>query len=389
MNDFNESPLASVKEHYNEILSMYFQLLQDDPIDYSNNSKPFHIPIVPIPILVSLLKTMAGRFYHEPIIVHKESPCVIVGDIHGHIIDLLRIFKDIGTPPDNNYIFLGDYVDRGPFSLETITLLLLLKYFYPQKVTLIRGNHEFRELCTSNGFLNEIMSTYNDESIFDFFDAVFNFMPLGCIIDQQILCVHGGLGPSVKDIRCISRTERPIKSFMPGPITELLWSDPDEECNTFEESKRGSGYRFGVGPLLNFLKNEKLSMIIRGHQCVANGVEFALRNQIVTVFSASNYCGKTLNSAGALLVKGKILEPRKYPAISLLERNKAHFIHSDLEFHFRGINLMSFVLKKNNERSSSERVKLIKRSHAGSKAALHSARPIIRVRRRKISFSSF
>ncbi len=157
-------------------------------------------------------------FLEEPTVVRVASPVVIVGDLHGHVLDLIRILQYSGHPPKTKYLFLGDTIDRGEFSLETIILILLFKIVYPNDITLIRGNHEFSQLCNHSGFGEEVRATYYEPLALSNFFTVFSVIPLAAVIDDSTLCIHGGIGPDIHSLQDIEKISRPIFDL----ITEFI-----------------------------------------------------------------------------------------------------------------------------------------------------------------------
>ncbi|CAE6510532.1 unnamed protein product [Rhizoctonia solani] len=127
----------------------------------------------------------------ESNVVHVMAPVTVVGDIHGQFYDLIEIFRIGGYPPHTNYLFLGDYVDRGLFSVETISLLTCLKLRYPHRVQLVRGNHESRAVTQSYGFYTECVRKYGSSSVWTYFTDMFDYLTLSVVIEDRIFCVHG------------------------------------------------------------------------------------------------------------------------------------------------------------------------------------------------------
>lgn len=138
-------------------------------------------------------------FLQQPILLELEAPLKICGDIHGQYTDLLRLFEYGGFPPEANYLFLGDYVDRGKQSLETICLLLAYKIKYPENFFLLRGNHECASINRIYGFYDECKRRYNIK-LWKTFTDCFNCLPIAAIIDEKIFCCHGGLSPDLQVI---------------------------------------------------------------------------------------------------------------------------------------------------------------------------------------------
>ena len=237
----------------------------------------------------------------QKMLVELEAPLHVCGDIHGQYYDLLRIFEHCGYPGDYNYLFLGDYVDRGKQSLETICLLLCYKIKYPEKVTLLRGNHESSVTNRIYGFYDECKRRYNIR-VWKSFTELFNYLPVAAIIDDKILCMHGGLSPELKNIQNIAEISRPTEIPDTGLLCDLLWSDPDKDVVEYDENDRGVSVIFGEKIVLDFNKKNDLDLVIRAHQVVDDGYEFFAQRQLITIFSAPNYCGEFDNSAGIMII---------------------------------------------------------------------------------------
>ena len=237
----------------------------------------------------------------QKMLVELEAPLHVCGDIHGQYYDLLRIFEHCGYPDDYNYLFLGDYVDRGKQSLETVCLLLCYKIKYPDKVTLLRGNHESSVTNRIYGFYDECKRRYNVK-LWKNFTELFNYLPVAALIDDKILCMHGGLSPDLKSIQNIQDISRPTDIPDTGLLCDLLWSDPDKEANDYDENDRGVSVIFGEKVVIDFNKKNDLDLIIRAHQVVDDGYEFFANRQLITIFSAPNYCGEFDNSAGIMII---------------------------------------------------------------------------------------
>ena len=237
----------------------------------------------------------------QKMLIELEAPLHVCGDIHGQYYDLLRIFEHCGYPGEFNYLFLGDYVDRGKQSLETISLLLCYKIKYPDKVTLLRGNHESSVTNGIYGFYDECKRRYNVR-IWKSFTELFNYLPVAAIIDDKILCMHGGLSPELKNIQSISDISRPTDIPDTGLLCDLLWSDPDKDVVEYDENDRGVSVIFGEKIVQDFNKKNDLDLIIRAHQVVDDGYEFFAQRQLITIFSAPNYCGEFDNSAGIMII---------------------------------------------------------------------------------------
>ncbi|SCV72751.1 BQ2448_4288 [Microbotryum intermedium] len=237
-----------------------------------------------------------------------DSPVTICGDIHGQFWDLLELFNVGGFCPDTNYLFLGDYVDRGFYSVETFLLLLALKVRYPDRITLIRGNHESRQITQVYGFYDECLKKFGSASVWRYCCEVFDYLSLGAVVDGRVFCVHGGLSPNVQSLDQIRLIDRKQEVPHDGAMCDLLWSDPDD-IEGWGLSPRGAGYLFGADVVRHFVHNNDLDLIARAHQLVRSrsvskyvmeGHKLMFENLIVTVWSAPNYCYRCGNVASIL-----------------------------------------------------------------------------------------
>jgi serine/threonine-protein phosphatase PP1 catalytic subunit len=236
----------------------------------------------------------------QPVLLELSAPIKVCGDIHGQYHDLLRFFDYGGFPPAANYLFLGDYVDRGKQSMEVICLLLALKVKHPENFFLLRGNHECGSINRIYGFFDECKRRYSVR-LWKLFIDCFNWLPIAAIIDEKIFCVHGGLSPDLLDMEQMRRIERPTDVPDEGLICDLLWSDPERDVRGWGENDRGVSWTFGDDIVDSFLAKHDLDLVCRAHQVVEDGYEFFARRQLVTVFSAPNYCGE-FDNCGAMMI---------------------------------------------------------------------------------------
>ncbi|KAJ3157669.1 Serine/threonine-protein phosphatase 4 catalytic subunit [Geranomyces variabilis] len=228
-----------------------------------------------------------------------DAPVTICGDIHGQFYDLKELFTVGGECPQTNYLFMGDFVDRGFYSVETFLLLLALKVRYPDRITLIRGNHESRQITQVYGFYDECLRKYGSVNVWRFCCEIFDFLSLSAIIDDKIFCVHGGLSPGIQTLDQIRSIDRKQEVPHDGPMCDLLWSDP-EEIEGWGLSPRGAGYLFGGDVVAGFVHDNHLELIARAHQLVMEGYKTMFKNTVVTVWSAPNYCYRCGNVAAIL-----------------------------------------------------------------------------------------
>lgn len=231
-----------------------------------------------------------------------DAPVTIVGDIHGQFYDLKQLFQCGGDVPERNYLFLGDFVDRGYYSVETFLLLLALKVRYPDRITLIRGNHESRQITQVYGFYDECLRKYGSINVWRYCTDIFDYLSLAAIVDGRIFCVHGGLSPSLQTLDQIRVIDRKQEVPHEGPMCDLLWSDPDEQVETWGISPRGAGFLFGSEPVEQFRKLNSVDIICRAHQLVMEGYKWHFNDTVLTVWSAPNYCYRCGNVAALLTV---------------------------------------------------------------------------------------
>jgi serine/threonine-protein phosphatase PP1 catalytic subunit len=190
---------------------------------------------------------------------------LFAGDIHGQYPDLLRLFEYGGFPPDSNYLFLGDYVDRGKQSIETICLLLAYKIKFPDNFFLLRGNHECASINRIYGFYDECKRRFSVR-LWKTFTDCFNCLPVAAVVDDKILCMHGGLSPEMDSLDQIRAIERPADVPDQGLLCDLLWSDPDRDTKGWGDNDRGVSYTFGADRVTEFLKKHDLDLVCRAHQ---------------------------------------------------------------------------------------------------------------------------
>ncbi|XP_016955956.1 serine/threonine-protein phosphatase 4 catalytic subunit-like [Drosophila biarmipes] len=228
-----------------------------------------------------------------------DLPVIVCGDIHGQFYDLKELLKVTGRVPDKNYLFLGDYVDRGHFSLETFLLLLALKVRYPDRIALIRGNHECRQITQVYGFYDECIRKFGSSDIWQCCSDVFDYLSLAAIIGDSVFCVHGGLSPAIHYLDQIRVLDRKQEVPHDGPMCDLLWSDPEDQVG-WGVSPRGAGYLFGSDVVEIFNRANGLDIICRAHQLVMEGYKWHFDKSVLTVWSAPNYCYRCGNVAAVV-----------------------------------------------------------------------------------------
>ncbi|EOD16612.1 hypothetical protein EMIHUDRAFT_445372 [Emiliania huxleyi CCMP1516] len=236
----------------------------------------------------------------EPNVLTVAPPIIICGDIHAQYHDLIEIFRIGGPCPDTNYLFMGDYVDRGYYSVETVTLLITLKVRYRERIFLLRGNHESRQITQVYGFYDECLRKYGNANVWKLFTDLFDCLPLGALVDSQIFCVHGGLSPSVDSLDQVQQLPREDDTLKTRPrhVHRLGHDEPSR----WGVSPRGAGYTFGQDISEQFNHTNGLMLVARAHQLTMEGYTWCHERNVVTVFSAPNYCYRCGNQAAILEV---------------------------------------------------------------------------------------
>ncbi|EAY06713.1 hypothetical protein TVAG_310000 [Trichomonas vaginalis G3] len=255
--------------------------------------------------IILILRKLQEVLYEEPNVIKLNAPITVCGDIHGQLFDLFELFRISGDPADTKYLFLGDYVDRGYFSLETFMYLATLKLKYPTQICLLRGNHECRQVSKQYGFYNECVQNYGHAGIWNLCQETFDILPMAAVIEDKIFCVHGGLSPEVLLIEQISLCDRQIEIPTNGAIADLYWSDPDE-VQSWSVSSRGAGWLFGQPQTNIFCQNNKINLIARAHQLVMDGYEYKFDEKVITVWSAPNYGYRTGNIASVMKLDAQL-----------------------------------------------------------------------------------
>lgn len=240
----------------------------------------------------------------EPNVLNLSGPITVCGDIHGQFYDLMELFKVSGFPPRTNFLFLGDYVDRGLHSIEVITLLLALKVKFPTRVHLLRGNHESRQITQMYGFYDECIRKYGNVLVWRMLTDLFDYLPVSALINNEMFCLHGGLSPSFTTIDEIRQMDRLKEVPHVGMMCDLLWSDPDSKTG-WGNSPRGAGFMFGPDITAKFNEKNGIKMICRAHQLAMEGYLWHHDKGCLTIFSAPNYCYRCGNLGTVLEVSEK------------------------------------------------------------------------------------
>ena len=249
----------------------------------------------------SLTELARERLLQESNVQPVQAPVTICGDIHGQWHDLIELFRIGGSAPDTNYLFMGDYVDRGYYSVETVSLLVCLKVRYPDRVHILRGNHESRQITQVYGFYDECVRKYGSANVWKYYTDLFDYFPLTAVVDHAIFCLHGGLSPSIDTLDHVRQLDRVQEVPHEGPMCDLLWSDPDDRAG-WGISPRGAGFTFGADVSAAYNQRNGLTTVARAHQLVMEGYNWSHEGAVVTIFSAPNYCYRCGNQAAILEV---------------------------------------------------------------------------------------
>lgn len=260
--------------------------------------------------VIKIVKKSIEVLKAEGNVIQIADPVTIVGDLHGQFYDLLKLLSIAGNPETNKYLFLGDYVDRGIFSIEVMVLLLSIKINKPSLITLLRGNHECRQMTAVFNFREECLAKF-DQEVYDVFLEMFDCLPISAIINGKFIAFHGGISPELKTIADLNKVDRFKEPPPSGLICDLLWSDPVDRSDGFlkndfvENDQRGCSFFYGQKSLNAFLTKNNLLSVIRGHEVQLEG--YKLMNwkskafpQVITIFSAPNYCD-SYNNKGAII----------------------------------------------------------------------------------------
>lgn len=268
-------------------------------------------------------------FRGERNVLHVPAPVTVCGDIHGQYYDLMKLFEVGGDPATTHYLFMGDYVDRGYFSIECVLYLWSLKIWYPNTMFFLRGNHECRHLTNYFTFRKECEHKYS-KKVYDACMDSFDALPLAAIMNKQFFCVHGGLSPELRTINDIEKINRFQEPPTRGLMCDLLWSDPHEDFGDepdvvaiskyVHNSVRGCSYFYTYAATCDFLKRNNLLSVIRAHEAQDAGYRTYKKTtatgfpSLMTIFSAPNYLDAYNNKAAILKYENNVLNIRQFNA---------------------------------------------------------------------------
>jgi len=282
-----ESSASSSEKTYNDLEGWLSKLSVGTPLAESE--------------VKSLCDMARETLLNESNVQPVPAPVTVCGDIHGQWHDLMELFRIGGSAPDTNYLFMGDYVDRGYYSVETVSMLVCLKVRYPDRVFVLRGNHESRQITQVYGFYDECVRKYGSANVWKLFTDLFDYFPLTALVEHSVFCLHGGLSPSIDTLDHVRQLDRVQEVPHEGPMCDLLWSDPDDRSG-WGISPRGAGFTFGMDISQQFNERNGLSLVARAHQLVMDGYNWSHERAVVTIFSAPNYCYRCGNQAAIMEV---------------------------------------------------------------------------------------
>jgi serine/threonine-protein phosphatase 2B catalytic subunit len=265
--------------------------------------------------LLDVIKDVSAIFASEPNMLKVKDPITVVGDIHGQYYDFVKMLEVGGPPGDTQYIFLGDFVDRGSYSIEVLALIFAIKIKFPKRIWMLRGNHECRQMTAFFNFRDECEHKYN-AGVYDAIMDCFDNLPLAATINGKFLAVHGGISPDLKKLKDLNSVDRFHEPPREGIQCDLIWADPMEDKEGQPPKKggetyipnevRGCSYFFTFDAAVQFLQKNSLLSVIRAHEAQVEGYKMHKTNpatgfpSVITIFSAPNYCDCYNNKAAIL-----------------------------------------------------------------------------------------
>jgi len=285
---------------------------------------PYEIPKLNFNQLILVFREAVKIFREETLIlelkkVRPQDKVIVIGDIHGDLISLMRLLEIIKQENPKYVIFLGDIVDRGLYQLECFILILALKIKDSNKYYLIKGNHETLEVNRKYGFYQDFLNRFKDPKKFNEITAVYNALPYCALLNESILCLHGGIPEDykvIKRLRGIKTSEiKPINENTAKNLLQIMWNDPKPNLKGFTESFRGREIKFfGEDVFTDFMRENKLDYLIRAHERFPEGYKWFFNEQLLSIFSSTNYRGTlTPIAASYAIIRNKTVIPKILP----------------------------------------------------------------------------
>lgn len=353
------------------VLSSIQEILKTPEADFTKIGDEIPIPKFGKLVTESLFNDVIDYLASEPqTLVDVTGNTIVVGDLHGDFVSLVRILSLKGLPNKINYVFLGDYCDRGDYSVETLMVVLALFMKWPTKVTLLRGNHEFREINAIYGLKESITQLFGDDSMWELANTVFEYLPLAALVNSTILCIHGGLSNKMHSTSALKHIKLPLRSYTGNAIVEdLVWGDPTDmgTMDGEENEQRGHGHLFGKFRTDNFLKENFLKCIIRGHS-VVDGWETFFMGSLHGVHTSQ----RGMNRAGFIEINDDNLKGSRLDVIQQIPRSMCFFFDAKDEDHDEDGRLkMGFISKmksapNGNQLSASKAMLFARKDKNGS-----------------------
>ena len=243
--------------------------------------------------------------------INKEV--FVIGDLHGNMKSLLKIIKTIEQANPKYVIFLGDIVDRGPYQLECLILILALKIKQPNKFIFLKGNHESLEINQYYGFYQDFIFKFKDQKKFKDVLALYKVLPICAVVNRTVLCLHGGIPEDFEVLEKLKgvKTQDPASLFknVAKSLKQIMWNDPKSNLSGFSDSFRGIDIKnFGEDVFTDFMEKNKLNYLIRSHELYPEGYKWFFNKRLLTIFSSANYRGK--NPASYAIIKNSLIIPK-------------------------------------------------------------------------------
>ena len=267
-----------------------------------------------------ILRNLKQNLEHENLVLEfnnldPNNEIFVIGDIHGNLNSLLKIHEMIIENSPKYVIFLGDIVDRGPFQLECLIYICCLMLIEPERYFLLKGNHETIEMNDAYGFFQEFLQKFKEFDKFKEILSIYDALPICAIINNQILCLHGGIPTDINalnEMKNVPTTKIHMKIGI--SIYQMMWNDPKEEMEGFKGSFRGHGiFNFGKDVFNKFMSGNNLKFLIRAHECFPEGYKWFFDERLLSIFSSDNYRGQNSPNPGSYaIIKNNVVLSKKF-----------------------------------------------------------------------------